>query len=102
MRIRTVIGLALVGLCQMLTPPTAHADNANFVSEAKGLGFVQSSPNLISTARSACYFLYLNRDPGQVRDRVSRYLMVDVDLADKFLAMSVLEYCPQYRDRVGA
>ncbi|MDQ2637865.1 MAG: DUF732 domain-containing protein [Actinomycetota bacterium] len=94
------IGAALIGVSLALSPP-AQADNSGFVSHLKALGFQQASDNLISTARSACYFLSLNRHPGQVTDRISRYLAVDADLARTFFAMSVNEYCPQYRDRVG-
>jgi hypothetical protein len=95
------IGGALLGASLALLPP-AQADNAGFVSHAKALGFQQASANLISTARSACYFLDRNRHPVQITDRIARYLAVDADLARTFFTMSVNEYCPQYRDRVGA
>ena len=94
------IGATLVGASLVLLPP-AQADNTAIVREAKALGFQQAAANLISTARSACYFLSLNRDPGHVRERISRYLAVDADLGRTFFAMSVNEYCPQYHDRVG-
>lgn len=97
----SAIGGALIGASLMLSSPPAQADNSGFVSEAKALGFQQASDNLISAARSACYFLGLNRNPNQVADRISRYLAVDADLARTFFTMSVNEYCPQYRDRVG-
>lgn len=97
MRIVVSVGTALAGLLLISAPPpVAQADNDSFASQAKSLGFVQSSPNLVSTARSACYFLWLNRDPGQVSERISRYLSVDPDMANRFFAMSVREYCPQF------
>jgi hypothetical protein len=100
-RLGTAIAGALVGIPLMLLSPPAQADDSSLVSEAKALGFQQASANLISTARSACYFLSLDRDPGQVTDRISRYLAVDADSARRFFSMSVIEYCPQYRDRIG-
>jgi hypothetical protein len=100
-KIVTVIGGALMGVSLILFSPPAQADSSSFVSEVKALGFQQGPDNLISTARSACYFLSLNRDSGQVMERISRYLAVDTDLARTFFTMSVNEYCPQYRDRVG-
>lgn len=100
-RTASAIGGAVIGASLILSSPPAQADNPGFVREAKALGFQQAAANLISTARSACYFLSLNRDPGQVRERISRYLSVDTDLGRTFFAMSVNEYCPQYRDRVG-
>jgi hypothetical protein len=100
-KIVSAIGGALVGASLILLSPPAQADNSGFVTEAKTLGFQQASDNLIGTARSACYFLSLNRDPGQVTDRISRYLAIDADLARTFFTMSVNEYCPQYRDRIG-
>lgn len=100
-RTASAIGGTLIGVSLILSPPPAQANPSSFVAEAKSLGFQQAADNLISTGRSACYFLSLNRDPGQVTDRISRYLAVDADLAKRFFAMSVNEYCPQYRDRVG-
>lgn len=100
-KVAIAIGAALIGVSLVLSPP-AQADNSGFVSQLKGLGFQQASDNLISTARSACYFLSLNRHPGQVTDRISRYLAVDADLARTFFTLSVNEYCPQYRDRLGS
>lgn len=100
-RIAIAIGGALIGVPLFVPPPPARADDAGFVSEAKALGFQHGRDNLLSTARSACYFLGLNRDPAQVTDRISRYLSVDDHQAARFFAMSVNEYCPQYRDRVG-
>lgn len=100
-KIAATIGAALTGAPLILFSPSAQADNASFVSDVKALGFQQASDNLISTARSACYFLSRNRDPGQVTERISRYLAVDADMARTFFAMSVNEYCPQYLDRVG-
>lgn len=94
------VGGALIGASLVLLPP-AQADSSGFVSQAKALGFQHAADNLISTARSACYFLSRNRHPAQVTDRISRYLAVDADLARTFFAMSVNEYCPQYRDRVA-
>ncbi|EHB56490.1 protein of unknown function DUF732 [Mycolicibacterium rhodesiae JS60] len=93
----TVVGVALT----LFGAPAAHADNESFVSTAKALGFQQNSENLISTGRSACYFLSRNRDPGQVTERIARYTSVNLDLAHQFLALSVNEYCPQYDQRIG-
>lgn len=92
----------LVAVQLMLLAPPAEADNSSFVAEAKGLGFQQETDNLISTARSACYFLSRNRDPVQVTERISRYLAVDANLATRFFAMSIDEYCPQFRNVVPA
>jgi hypothetical protein len=86
----------------LLGSPVAQADNASFVRDTQALGFIQASQNLISTGESACYFLRLNRDPGQVTDRIRRYLNVDPDMARQFLVRAVNEYCPQYSGRVGA
>ena len=87
----------------LLGSPVAHADDASFVHDTQALGFIQASQNLISTARSACYFLgFYNRDPDQISDRIKRYLNVDPDMAHRFLVLSVNEYCPQYDGRVGA
>lgn len=91
----------LVGVPLILLSPPVQADGSSFVSEAKALGFQQASDNLISTARSACYFLDRNRPTDQVTNRIARYLAVDAGLASRFFAMSVNEYCPQYRDRIG-
>jgi ABC-type hemin transport system ATPase subunit len=84
-----------------LGAPTAHADDASFVRDAKALGFAFDTDNLISMGRSACYFLSRNRDPGQVAERIMRYGNVDLNAANEFLAMSVTEYCPQFGDRVN-
>jgi hypothetical protein len=92
----TVLAFTLLG------SPVAQADNASFVSDAKALGFQQSSDNLISAGQSACYFLSRNRDPDQVAERIGRYLSVDMDLAHRFLALSVTEYCLQYGGAIGA
>lgn len=93
----TVVMLTLMG------SPVAQADDASFVHDTQALGFIQASQNLISTARSACYFIgFYNRDPDQVADRIKRYLNVDPDMAHRFLVLSVNEYCPQYGGRVGA
>jgi hypothetical protein len=86
----------------LLGSPVAQADNASFVRDTQALGFIQASQNLISTGESACYFLRLNRDPGQVTDRIRRYLNVDPDMARQVLVRAVNEYCPQYSGRVGA
>lgn len=86
----------------MWVSPAAQADDAVFVRDTQAIGFLHQPGNLISTGRSACYFLSRNRDPGQVTNRIKRYLAVDFDLAHRFLVMSVHEYCPQYRERIGA
>ncbi|GLP82994.1 DUF732 domain-containing protein [Mycobacterium antarcticum] len=93
-----VIGVT-VGL---LGSPVARADDASFVRDAKALGFVQASDNLISTAQSACYFISLNRDPGQVEQRILRYTRVDSpSQAHQFFVLAVNEYCPQHAAVVG-
>lgn len=89
----TVMGLTLT----LLVSPTAHADDASFVRDTQALGFLQSPVNLISTGRSACYFLDRRRDPDQIVNRIERYTRVDSALAQQFLALAVNEYCPQYR-----
>jgi hypothetical protein len=94
----TIASVALL----LLGAPAAHADDASFVRDAKALGFATNTDNLISMGRSACYFLSLNRDPGQVAERIMRYGNVDPNAANRFLDMSVTEYCPQFGDRVSA
>lgn len=99
------IGCAVTSVALLLSgAPAAHADDASFVRDAKALGFEidSGSDNLISMGRSACYFLSLNRDSGQVAERIMRYGSVDLNAANRFLAMSVTEYCPQFGDRVSA
>jgi hypothetical protein len=93
----TIAGVVLT----LVGSPVAQADNASFVRDTQALGFQQTSDNLISTARSACYFLSLNRDPGQITDRIERYLNVDSDLAHQFLILSINEYCQQYGGQIG-
>jgi Protein of unknown function (DUF732) len=96
------IGCIVMGVTlTLLGSPVAQADDASFVRETQSLGFVQASDNLISTAQSACYFLSLNRDPGQVLQRIIRYTRVGPDQAQKFFALAVGEYCPQYAGLVG-
>jgi hypothetical protein len=102
-KLADTIGGAMASVALLLLgAPAAHADDASFVRDAKALGFVIDADNLISMGRSACYFLSLNRDPGQVAERIMRYGNVDLDAANRFLAMSVTEYCPQFGDRVSA
>ncbi|MDT5362568.1 MAG: hypothetical protein QOC69_4330 [Mycobacterium sp.] len=104
-KLADTIGCAMASvalLLLLLGAPAAHADDASFVREAKALGFVIDTDNLISMGRSACYFLSRTRDPGQVVERIMRYGSVDVNAANRFLAMSVTEYCPQFGDRVSA
>ena len=93
----TAVTLTLLG------SPVAQADDASFVHDTQAIGFIQASQNLISTARSACYFLgFYRRDPGQITDRIMRYLSVDADMAHRFLLLAVDEYCPQYDAQIGA
>jgi hypothetical protein len=102
-KLADTIGCAMASVALLLLgAPAAHADDASFVRDAKALGFVIDTDNLISMGRSACYFLSLNRDPGQVAERIMRYGSVDLNAANRFLAMSVTEYCPQFGDRVNA
>jgi hypothetical protein len=86
----------------VLGSPVAQADDDSFVRDAKSLGFPQSSDSLISTAQSACYFLGLNRDPGQVEQRILRYTRVEPGQAHQFFVLAVNEYCPQFAGVVGA
>jgi len=93
----TAVTLALLG------SPVAQADDDSFVHDTQAIGFIQASQNLISTARSACYFLgFYRRDPEQITDRIMRYLNVDADMAHRFFVLSVNEYCPQFGGLVGA
>jgi hypothetical protein len=102
-RYALVMACAIAGVVlTMVGSPVAQADNASFVHDAQALNFQQAADNLISTGRSACYFLSLNRDPGQITDRIMRYLNVDQDLAHRFFVLSVNEYCPQYGGQIGA
>ena len=102
MRMFTItVGATIIGLSLALGEPQAYADNRSFVDAAKAIGFQQESDNLISTARSACYFLDCNRDPVEITNRISRFLSVPPDMARKFFAMAVDNYCPQYQDRIG-
>jgi hypothetical protein len=86
----------------LLSSPVAQADDASFVSAAQSLGFPQASSNLVTTGRSACYFLSRNRDPGQVLQRIIRYTRVEPDQARQFFALAINEYCPQYAGAAGA
>lgn len=96
-RYALAMACAIAGMVLTLVgSPVAQADNASFVRDTQALGFQQASDNLISTARSACYFLSLNRDPGQITDRIRRYMNVDQGMAHQFFVLSVNEYCPQY------
>lgn len=85
----------------LLGSQTAQADDANLLRSARDLGFLVSDYNLLAMGHSACYFLSLNRDPGQVTDRIRRYGNVEPDAAGRFLSLAVQEYCPQYGNRVG-
>ena len=93
--ITTGVTLALLGA------PAASADDAGFAEEMQSIGFVQSTPNLVSTAKSACYFLWLNRPPYQVEERILRYTRVEPPLARQFFVTAVREFCPQYSGAVG-
>ncbi len=93
---------AVIGLTLGVPLPMAHADNDSFVNEAKSLGFQHADESLITTGQSACYFLTRNRDPREITERISRYLVVNDDLARRFLVMSVDQYCPHFRSRIGA
>jgi uncharacterized protein DUF732 len=93
-----VVGVSL----PLLGTPMAQADDDSFVSAAQSLGFPQASANLISTGRSACYFLSRNRDPDQVLQRIVRYTRAEPDQARQFFALAINEYCPQYAGAAGA
>jgi hypothetical protein len=96
LRFASTIGCATASVAWlMLGVPAAHADDASFVRDAKALGFGTNADNLISMARSACYYIGpRNRDPDEVAERIKRYGNVDLDAANRFLALSVAEYCP--------
>jgi hypothetical protein len=104
MRLRNrVIGGFVVGLTLVsLGSPVAQADDASFVRAVKSLGFVQTSPNLVSIAKSACYMLSLNnRIRSEIEDRIQRYTRVTPEQAHQFFVSAVNEYCPQYIGVVG-
>jgi hypothetical protein len=86
----------------VLGAPLARADDEGFVRDARALGFMINDENISSMGRSACYFLSRNRHPGQVEERIVRYGMVDAQAARRFLVNSVIEYCPQFSDRVDS
>ena len=99
------LGCPIVGVAfALLGPPTAQANNATFVAEARALGFQQWDDVLIRMGLSACRFLQpqLRRTPADVSRHIMRYANVEPDQAHRFLIMSVNEYCPQYADRVSA
>jgi hypothetical protein len=97
-----MIGGFLVALTlALMGSPAAQADDDSFVRAAHTLGFVLASDNLISTARSACYFLRLNRDSGQVLARIIRYTRAEPDQGRQFFALAINEYCPQYAGVAG-
>lgn len=93
-----IVTCATVGL---LGSPVARADDASFVEAVHSLGLVQASSNLISTGRSACYFLSLNRPPDQVLARIIRYTRVERDQGRQFFALAINEYCPQFTGAAG-
>jgi hypothetical protein len=98
-----VVACAMTGVTlTLLGSPVARADDASFVRDSQALGIQQASDNLISTGLSACYFLSINRDPGEVTERIKRYLNVDPDVAHQFFVMSVNEYCPQFGGAIDA
>jgi len=108
-----MIGVAVASMSLLLLgAPGAHADDASFVRDAKALGFATNADNLISMARSACYFLYegerfssdplRNNPPDRVAGRIMRYGNVDLNAANQFLAMSVAEYCPGLSYRLNS
>jgi hypothetical protein len=99
MQVRSAaIGCIVMGVVlALLGSPVARADDASFVRNAKSLGFVHSSPNLVSIAKSGCNVLsYNNRIPGEIEERIQRYARVSPDQAHQFFVSAVNEYCPQY------
>ncbi|WP_363115111.1 DUF732 domain-containing protein [Mycobacterium sp.] len=85
----------------LLGAPAAQADNADFVRDAQAMGFVQRYDNLVSQAESACYFLWLHRNPQEIEERIVRYTRIDPpSKAHPFFVLAVKTYCPQYADRV--
>jgi hypothetical protein len=91
-----------MALAMLVECPTAQADDASFVGDVQALGFVQASDNLISTAQSACYFLFLNRTPDEIEPRIARYTRITpTSLAHQFFVLAVNEYCPQYAGAVA-
>lgn len=98
----TTFGCIAIGLTLALSgSPTAKADDDSFVRAAEALGFMFAPPSLISTAKSACYFLSRNRDPGEVLERIIRYTRVEPDQGRQFFALAINEYCPQYQGAAG-
>lgn len=97
-------GLVAIGVTLGLAgSPTAYADDAAFVRDVQALGFVQRQDNLISMAKSACHFLYLNRAPQEIEARIARYSRIDPpEKAHPFFVLAVNTYCPQYAGVVGA
>ncbi|MDO3402718.1 DUF732 domain-containing protein [Mycolicibacterium neoaurum] len=102
MRAVATFGCVTAGVTvALLGAPAASADDASFAREMKSIGFVQSTPNLVSTAKSACYSLWLNRPLYQVEERILRYTRVEPPLARQFFVTAVREFCPQYSGVVG-
>ncbi|WP_084223260.1 DUF732 domain-containing protein [Mycolicibacterium holsaticum] len=81
----------------VLGAPAAQADNATFVDEARALGFQQWDDVLIRMGLSACRLLqpHYRRTPADVTQHIRRYANVGPEQAERFLKMSVNEYCPQ-------
>lgn len=98
----TMIACVAVGAAvSLLGSPAAAADDESFAREARSLGMYHAADNLISTARSACYMLSRNRDPGQVEERVQRYTLATPDQSRAFFVLAVREFCPQFSGAVG-
>lgn len=86
-----------VGVLTLVGSPTARADDESFLRDVEPLGVTLSSPNVVSTARSACSMLrYNNRIPSEIQERIQRYLRVEADKAHEFFVLAIREYCPEY------
>jgi hypothetical protein len=101
----------------VLGVPVAHADHTSFVAGARDLGFQEPDDVLIRMALSACRFLQpqLRRHPSDIVEHISRHANLDdasipppergpssVGDANKFLVLSVNEYCPELAYRLPA
>lgn len=97
------IGVLAVSLALGLgAAPVAYADNEDFVRDVQAAGFYQESDNLVSQAKSACYFLFRGRGPDEIEARIARYSRVDPpSQSHLFLVLAVRSYCPQFADVVG-
>jgi hypothetical protein len=101
----TQVGCVIIAMTlAMGLPPAAQADGARFIAEARAAGFTQIDDLLIRMALSACRFLqpHLRRHPAEVAGHIERHANnVTPDQANRFMVISVNEYCPQLAYRLG-